>query len=246
MFFSFILIAQNAVFASELSQPTVEELLNRTDDLMRGASSKGTMRMRVTTDRWEREMVMRVMSKGEDKTLVQILSPPREKGTATLKVDRNIWNYLPKVDRTIKIPASMMSGSWMGSHLTNDDLVKDSRFVNDYDCEFTQTPDNGGSTHWVISCIPKPEAAVVWGEVVVSIRGEDLIVDFTEFYDEHNNLIRSIVHSQIEDVGDRRIPRRVQVIPADKPDEITEMFYEEIEFDIDIPDRTFTLQSLRR
>jgi len=236
--------------AQATAAPTVEELLNKTDDLMRGESSRGTMRMHVRTERWERELVMSVLSKGEDRTLVQILSPAKEKGTATLKVDKNIWNYLPKVDRTIKVPASMMSGAWMGSHLTNDDLVKDSRFVNHYDCEYTQLPDESNSRensqHYVISCIPKPEAPVVWGEVILTIRAQDEIIDRVQFFDERKQLVRSIVYTDIIDVGDKKIPRRIQVIPADKPDEITEVIYEEIEFDVEIPDRMFSLQALRR
>ncbi len=226
--------------------PSVEQLLNKTDDMMRGASSQGTMRMRVKTERWERELVMKTWSKGTDKTLVQILSPARERGTSTLKVGKNIWNYLPKVDRTIKVPVSMMSGSWMGSHLTNDDLVKNSRFADDYDCQFTQMPNEEGSSHYIISCIPLPNAPVVWGEVVLSIRGEDELVDSIKFLNEKKQLIRTMIHSEFVDVGARRIARRMQVVPADKPEELTEVYYEEIIFDIDIPDRTFSLQALRK
>jgi outer membrane lipoprotein-sorting protein len=262
------LVMLSSLFLSPIlvsAAPTVEELLNKTDDLMRGESSRATMRMHVRTGRWERELVMSVLSKGEDRTLVQILSPAKEKGTATLKVEKNIWNYLPKVDRTIKVPASMMSGAWMGSHLTNDDLVKDSRFVNHYDCEYTQLPDeahlvegvpgetNPGergpdetSQHYVISCIPKPDAPVVWGEVILAIRAQDEIIDRVQFFDERKQLVRSIVYTDIIEVGDKKIPRRIRVIPEDKPDEITEIIYEEIEFDVDIPDRTFSLQALRR
>jgi len=235
-----LLLAVNATSI----EPTVNDLLNGVDDMMRGKSSRATVRMSVKTSRWERELVMQALSKGRDKTLVQIVEPAKEKGTATLKVGNNIWNYLPKVDRTIKVPGSMMSGSWMGSHFTNDDLVKDSRFADDYECGFTETPPD--DVNYVIECVPHIDAAVVWGKVVVTIRGSNRLVERVEFFDERNELVRSMLHSEVVDIGDRLIPKRVRVVPADKSEEYTEVLYEQIEFDVDIPDGTFSLRTLRR
>jgi outer membrane lipoprotein-sorting protein len=238
-----LLVPASAIRAAE--RPTVEELLRRVDDLLRGASSRGTMTMRIQSTRWERELSMRVQSKGKDKTLIQILSPPKEKGTATLKVEKNIWHYLPKVDRTIKVPASMMSAAWMGSHFTNDDLVRESRFENDYECDFEGLPE-GADGHYLIACIPKEDAPVVWGRVEVSVRASDELADEVRFLDEKGTLKRTMLYDDIGDLGGKRLPRRVRVLPADKPGEITEISYAEMEFDVEIPDRTFSLQALRR
>jgi outer membrane lipoprotein-sorting protein len=225
--------------------PTVEELLQKVDDLLRGASSRGTMTMRIRSTKWERELSMKVQSKGTDKTLIQILSPAKEKGTATLKVEKNIWHYLPKVDRTIKVPASMMSGAWMGSHFTNDDLVRESRFEKDYDCDFEELPE-GSDGHYLIGCTPHDDAPVVWGRVEVSIRASDQLADEVRFLDERGNLKRTMKYEDIGDLGGKRLPRRVLVLPADKPGEFTEISYADMEFDVEIPDRTFSLQALRR
>ena len=226
-------------------QPTVDELLRRVDDLLRGASSRGTMTMRIKSTKWERELSMAVQSKGADRTLIQILSPPKEKGTATLKVEKNIWHYLPKVDRTIKVPASMMSGAWMGSHFTNDDLVRESRYGNDYQCDFERLPDSADG-HYLIACIPNEDAPVVWGKVEISVRASDELADEVRFFDERGNLKRTMLYEDIGDLGGKRLPRRIRVLPADKPGELTEISYAEMEFDVEIPDRTFSLQALRR
>ncbi len=229
----------------EAAGPTVAELLQRTDDLMRGESSEGTFTMHVKTARWDRSMTMKAWSEGTEKSLIQILAPAKDRGTATLKVGQNIWNYLPKVDRTIKVPASMMSGSWMGSHFTNDDLVKHSRFDTDYDCEFTAQPE-GDEGHYVIDCIPKPDAPVVWGKVVVKIRGSDELVEEVAYFDEEDQLIKTFAYLDFGELGGRRLPRRTRVIPADKPEELTEIVYEELKFDVKLPRSTFTLQALKR
>jgi hypothetical protein len=228
------------------ADPTVEQLLQKTDDLMRGESSEGKTTMRVKTARWDRTMTMQSWSEGTQKTLIQILSPPKERGTATLKVENNIWNYLPKVDRTIKVPGSMMSGSWMGSHFSNDDLVKNSRFSDDYTCEFLEKPTGRSEGHYVIKCTPKPEAPVVWGKVVIKIRAIDELVDEITFYDEDDKLVRTFTYDDIGDIGGRTLPRRMTVVPADKPDEFTQITYDELTFNVKHPERLFTLQALRK
>lgn len=243
IFLLFFLLRAPAGWAAE---PTVEELLSRTDDLMRGSSSHAVMTMRVKTERWQRELRMESWSEGTDQSLVRILTPQKEAGTATLKVEKEIWNYLPKVDRTIRVPSSMMSASWMGSHFTNDDLIADSRFDRDYDCAFDSVPEPPGVGHWTIDCRPKPTAPVVWGKVMVRIRAEDQIVDQVTFFDERDALMRTMLYQEIREIGGRRLPSRVRMVPADKPDEFTEMSYDELELDIDLPERTFSLQSLRR
>ena len=164
---------------------------------------------------------------------------------ATLKVEDNIWNYLPKVDRTMKVPASMMSGAWMGSHFSNDDLVKESRMAQDYTFAITSTPADNEAGEYVIECTPKPDAPVVWGKVVVKVRGSDEMPTEITYWDEKGNLKRTMVFDEIREMGGRTIPCRMKLVPADKPDEFTEIVYDEIEYDVEIPDETFTLQALK-
>ena len=235
-----------AVPAGPAGQPSVEELLNEADDLWRGSSSRGRISMHIKTARWQRSLTMRVWSQGTEKTLIQVLAPAKEKGTATLKVNNEIWHYLPKVDRTIKVPASMMSGSWMGSHLTNDDLVKESRFTDDFECEVSSRPEGRRSGHHVVECVPQPDAPVVWGKVVLAFRASDEMLERITYHDEDGELVRTLEYSDVGDLGGRRLPRRVSVIPADEPDELTEVVYEELAFDVELPRRIFSLQALRR
>lgn len=244
---SAVLLAVTMAFGTTASaqEITVEEVLRKSDDLTRGNSSRGKVTMHVKTKRWNRKLTMEMWSKGTEKTLVKILSPAKEKGTATLKVDKDIWNYLPKVDRTIKVPASMMSGSWMGSHFTNDDLVKESRYVDDFDCKFLKKPADNKDKVYVVQCIPKPNAPVVWGKVVLTAR-EDLIPLKTTYHDEKDKLVRTMTFSDISKLGGRDIPKTMRLDVVDKPGEYTEVVYEELEFDLKISERTFTLQALKR
>jgi len=230
-----------SAFAAE---PTLEELLRATDDAARGEQSVAVMRMDVKTANYERSMKMQVWAKGAEKTLVKILEPAKDAGVATLKVDDNLWNYLPKVDRTMKVPAGMMSGAWMGSHFTNGDLVREDRLSEDFTCSFSATPATDPAKNYVIACVPNPTAAVVWGKVVAYVR-PDLTPVKIEFIDEKGVLVRTIVYGDVRTINGRRTPMTMELTPHDKPGEYTRITFESLDLDVQLSDDVFTLQSLK-
>ncbi len=242
-------LAVLALFASvgpANGQTDLLEIIERIERLTRGDSSHGTMTMEVVTEHWERHITMEMWSLGMDYTLVRIRAPRKEAGTATLMADDNIWNYLPKVDRTIKIPSSMMGGSWMGSHMTNDDLVSDSQLTEDYDIELAFEGDRNGVAVWELRLTPKPEAAVVWGHLEYQIRQDDIMPLWTKYYDEDGELSRTMEFSEFAELGGRLMPTVIDIRPADKPDERTIFRYDDIEFNIDIGPSFFSLRTLQR
>jgi outer membrane lipoprotein-sorting protein len=230
--------------AAPAAEPTVEELLDHTDDLMRGSSSAGTVTMHVKTARWDRQLTLKSWSKGTDKTLIVIEAPAKEKGTATLKVGQDIWNYLPKVDRTIKIPSSMMGGSWMGSDFTNDDLVKEHRMAVDYDSRFTSSSTTPKDVI-EITCTPKPNAPVVWGKMVVRVRRADLVPLGVTYYKENGAEARRLTFTDVKEIDGRKLPMTMTMIPVDKPGHSTVVTYRELNFDVSLPADLFTVANLR-
>lgn len=238
-----LLFAATPALAEE-PEPTVEELLQGTDDVTRGTSSTSVIEMQVQTKRYSRTMRMEGFTEGTEKSLIRILAPAKDAGIATLKVDDNLWNYLPKVDRTMKVPAGMMGGSWMGSHFTNDDLVGESRLSEDYTWTVDQKPVDGVG-NYIITLIPRPDAAVVWGKVVAEIRADKIPVKI-EYFDEKGKPVRTMTWTDVKDMDGRLMPTEMLVVPADKPDEFTKISYINIDFDVDLPASTFTQQALRK
>jgi len=222
-------------------------LLDAVDDLYRSDQSYARIRMEVKTSNWSRSLELEAWSKGRDLSLFRIHAPKKEKGTTTLRRENEIWNYLPKVRRVMKLPSSMMSASWMGSDFSNDDLVKESRMTRDYDFRFGDLKELDGRPVREIVCTPKPDAPVVWGQLSVVVQGEgDPLPIQIVYYDEDMKEARIMRFSQIEETGGRSIPTRVELTPANKPDQHTIMNYDEMNFDDPIPDSLFTLQTLKR
>jgi len=221
-------------------------LLDAVDDIYRGQQAYAEIEMSVKTEHWSRTLRIESWSHGTDKSLMRILSPRKEKGTSTLRSGKDIWNYLPKVKRVIKLPSSMMSSSWMGSHFTNDDLVKESRFTEDFDFKISFRGKRDGKDVIDISCLPKRNAAVVWGKVVVTVLADGYMPVKSLYYDEDMKLARTMTFSGIKQFGTRKLPSVMLIVPADKPKESTRVRYLKLDFDRDIPDSTFSLRALRR
>ena len=223
-----------------------EKILDGVDDLYRSNSSHGIITLSVTTVNWKRTLTLEQWSKGEDKSLFKILKPKKEKGLATLRVDKNMWNYLPKVKRVVKIPSSMMSSSWMGSHFTNDDLVKQSRMTEDYTFSITFEGMNDGKEIIEITCLPNKEAAVVWGKVEVVVYADDYLPLRMIYYDEDLLLSRTLEFTNIEMMDGKIIPTMMSMIPTNEPGESTTVKWEEIQFDVTIDDEFFSLRKLQQ
>jgi len=210
----------------------VDDLIKHIDALWRGETSRAVMTMTVQTRRYQRTMTMEAWSRGKDYSLVVIREPVKDRGIATLKVENNIWNYLPKINRVTKVPSSMMSGSWMGSHFTNDDLVKESTYEDDYDSSVTFEGERDGKEIYEVTSLPKPDAPVVWGKVVMEIEQRTLAPYRARYYDEEGVLIRTLIFDQQQKIGERIVPMRLSLKPEDKPDESTVILYRDIEFGV--------------
>lgn len=225
---------------------TSREILEKVDDLWRGESSYAEMSMEVITVHWKRSLKIKAWSLGKDYSLLVITYPPRERGVATLKTKKEIWNYLPRVNRVIKVPTSMMMAGWMGSHFTNDDLVKESRMSEDYDSRITFEGKRGGMPVYEITLIPKPDAPVVWGKILITVRRDELIPITSLYYDEDGNLARTMTFSDVTRFGGRSLPATMTLIPADKPTERTVIHYNEIKFGLGLKKDFFSIRNLSR
>jgi outer membrane lipoprotein-sorting protein len=227
------------------ADPSGYELVGHVERLLWGRTNAGVSEMTVTTPRWTRTLKMRFWMDRPRYTLIRILDPPKEQGIGSLRVGAEMWNYLPKVARIIKIPASMMLQPWMGSDFSNDDLVKESSMLEDYTHTLIGTGPLDGAPVYRVQSIPKPEAPVVWGKLVYFIRVADRLPIKQEYYDERGELIKVMSFADVRPLGGRVIPTRWTMQPVAKPGNRTVMVIREIAFDRPLDRSLFTLANLQ-
>jgi len=249
--FTLFIASMLAIFPSCLSSDcysdplSAQELVKCSDDLMRGDTSRGTYKMTVLTPQWERTLELKAYSIGRDKTFIRIISPPKEAGITTLRIDNNMWNYLPKVERTIKVPPSMMLQPWMGSDFTNDDLVKESSIVYDYTHRIVAEEDIDGMPAYKIELTPKPEAAVTWGKLILWVRREDCVPLREEFYTEHGKLVKVLQYSKIKQMSDRVIPTIWKMTSVTREGHYTIIEILDVVYNKPIDENIFTMANLK-
>ena len=233
-------------FSQDIYSQDATEILEESEERIRGIKSSYTeMIITVVRPKWSKEMKMKGWSIGEDYFVSVVTAPAKEKGVVFLKRENEVWNYLPSIERTIKLPPSMMMQNWMGTDFTNDDLVQRSSITDDYTNTIIGEENVDGLDCWIIQLIPKEDAAVVWGKLVMWIDKKDYMQLRTEFFDEYEDMVNIMTSKMIKSFDGKKLPSVIEFIPLDKEGKKTIIERLVWKFDIDINQRFFMSNYMR-
>ncbi len=241
VFLLFILL----VSTFSLSGQTAIDIVRAADQKLKGLSSEASMTIRIVRPTWQRDISLKTWSKGDQYALILVTAPAKDEGMVSLKRDKEVWNWMPSIERTIKLPPSMMTQSWMGTDFTNDDLVKQSSIVTDYIHTLAKDTMIENFTCHKIIMTAKPEAAVVWGKIIIYISQKEYMQLRAEYYDEDGYLINVMSGSKVKNLGGKMLPSEMEMIPVDKPGQKTVLIYNSLVFDIPIEESFFTVQHMK-
>lgn len=241
--FTFCLLLTTTAFSQTI---TAKEIITTMNDNRYGGRLKSEMKMTIIRPSWTRTMQMKTWSDGEDYSLILLTAPAREKGISYLKRHREMWNFQPSIDRTIKMPPSMLMQSWMGSDFKNDDLVRQASVVVDYTHKLLGEEMIEGRNCYKVALTPLSDAAVVWGKVLMWVDKKDFLNLKTEFYDEDAYLVNTMLGKNIKKMGGRLMPSRLELIPAEEEGHKTIMEYLSLELNVKMDARFFSVQNMKR
>jgi len=244
LLFLFIMSNRTPVLAAD-EHVDVKTIIDRMDKLYRSDASYADVEMIVVSEHWERTLAMDIWTEGMEKTFIYIKGPKKDEGIATLRIESEMWNYFPRINKVMKVPPSMMMGSWMGSDFTNDDLVKESSLLKDYHHRLMH-PENEEPDQYYIELTPKSDTPTVWGKIEITIRKADYIPVTQVYYDEKGRKMREMLFSDARTFGDRTIPSVMEMLPLNKEGQKTVIRYKDINFDEPIDKDVFTLRNLQK
>lgn len=226
---------------------TATEIIRRADEKFNGEKSGySVMSMTIVRPAWKRSVEFKNWTLGRDYALTLITAPAKEAGQTFLKRGNEMWTWNPAINRLIKLPPSMMSQGWMGSDYTNDDILRESSVVTDYIHEIAGEETIGGRLCYKIMMTAREEAAIVWGHQIRWIDKNDFLILKAELYDEDGILVRTESGSEIRNMDNRTIPTRIELVPAEEPDNRTVIEIREIKFNIPVEESFFSQQNMRR
>jgi len=220
------------------------EIIRQVEERLNGKTAVLKIAMVITTSRATRTMKMDSYAVGNEKSFIKITYPGKDYGITFLKIDDAMWQYVPRIEKIIKIPASMMLQSWMGTDFTNDDLVRESSISRDYDARIITENDQG----YEIELLPRPEAAVVWGRLLMGVAKQELLPESVRYFDEEGVLVRTLQYTEVKQLGDRLYPSRWVMTPHDpeKAGNRTVIEITEAAFDVPIDEEYFSKRALQR
>lgn len=239
-----------AAVSARAADPDVQDLVNRANKALRGDSSHCKLSMTIETPDWKRTLELEDWNKARTHALIVIRAPAKERGETTLRRLSEMWLWMPKVERVIKIPPTMMHTAWQGSDFTYEDIVKADSIVKDYTHSLLSKKKEADRTVYRIQAIPKPDAPVVWGKVITEVGLYDadgaVVPLLEEDYSERGELIRTIRLSDVKVMAGRRVPTRLECDPAGKKNQKTVLVYHELQFDVPLKDDFFNYQRLQK
>ena len=240
----FSLITFGLCFVLSAQTPSALDIVTKADAKMRGNTSYMEMTMQIVRPKYTREISMKSWSKGDNLALVKITAPAKDAGQGFLKISKDLWNWQPSIDRLVKMSASVMGQSWMGSDFTNDDMVRQSSIVTDYTHKMVTEEQTREFNCWKIELTPKPNAAVVWGKIITWIDKNYNIIK-TQYFDEDNLLVQTMENFDFKTFGDRQMPSRMEMTPADKTSQKTVIIVSKAQYNQPINDNFFSQQNLK-
>jgi hypothetical protein len=234
-----------SIYAALAQTESATEIIKMADEKLRGFCNESSTTMKIIRPTWQREVKFKGWGRGYDYNLTLIEAPAKEKGQSFLKRKKEMWSWNPAIARMIKLPPSMMSQGWMGSDYTNEDILKESSIVNDYNHKILGSDSVNGMDCYIIELIPKPNVAVIWGSMHKWVSKSGYLQMKTEFFDEDKVLIRTDHSYDVKTMDDREIPTRTEIIPADKEGYKTIIIVESIKYRVEIKEDYFSQQNLK-
>jgi len=241
----FSLIGLSLSIALSAQTLSALDIVKKADSKLRGESSYSEMTMTIVRPSWQRSISMKAWTKGTNFALIKITAPAKDKGTGFLKRNNELWNWIPSIDRLIKMSASVMGQSWMGSDFTNDDMVRKSSMVTDYTQKILGEDTVRGFNCYKIELMPLPTATVVWGKVITWIDKATFNIIRTQNLDESFKLVQTMENYDLKQFGDRLLPSRMEMTPASGKGQKTVITISKAQYNIPIEESFFSQQNLK-
>jgi outer membrane lipoprotein-sorting protein len=181
----------------------------------------------------------RVMSKGNDNTIVLTLEPASERGQSMLMKARDLWVYLPSVSQPVRLAlAQRLTGQ-----VANGDLAR-ANFAGDYVPRVIRTETLDGRNYHVLE-LTAVDRSVTYQRVIYWVRQDNAWPYKAEFYSLSNRLLKTAKYEKFQTAAGKARPTRLVMEDALRQGEQSVLDYGEMKLR-DLPDKMFTKEYMRR
>ncbi|MGB0849654.1 MAG: outer membrane lipoprotein-sorting protein [Bacteroidia bacterium] len=219
---------------------SANQILKKAEDKLTSSTIVSEMDITITRPKWSKTMSLKTWGKGSDYAMAYVMAPDKDKGVVYLKSKSEVYNYLPKINKTVKLPAALLSQNWMGTDMSTDDLVKLTKLTSDYNASIDGSEMVSGRDCYKINLLPKDEADVLWGKLVLCIDKKEFVQMKTVFFDEDLEVVNTMTSSNLKNMGGKIMPSKMVMKPEGKKGHSTQVTYKSMKFNSPIPTSFFT------
>jgi outer membrane lipoprotein-sorting protein len=218
-----------------------EEILRRADEV-RFPQEGFEVLVRVTSTEDGRPVegrVMKVLSKGNENSIVLTLEPASERGQMLLMKERDLWIFLPRVSQPVRLSmAQRLTGQ-----VANGDIAR-ANFAGDYHPTLAGTERIGNENFYVLD-LAAVDRKVTYQRVRYWVRKRDYRPHKAEFYSVSNRLLKTCVYDDYRMIGGKVRPGRLVMRDALTKGSESTLVYSDLKLR-ELPDKIFTKEYLRR
>lgn len=181
----------------------------------------------------------RVLSKGNENTVVMVTEPASERGQIMLMKGRDLWVFVPNVSQPIRVPLSQR----LTGQIANGDLAR-ANFAGDYTPKLLRTETLDGEPTHVLE-LNAVDKGVTYHRVLYWVRQSGFRPYKAEFYSSSDRLMKTAHYKDYAPLGGRSRPTRLVMRDALRENEESVLEYRNLK-PRELPDRIFTKDYLKR
>ncbi|MFC2158808.1 outer membrane lipoprotein-sorting protein [Acidobacteriota bacterium] len=243
---SIIILLAMTLSLSPAQEITAEDILSRRDSNMGYTTAKVEIDMVITIGKRVVKKKMVSFSQGEENSFIEFLSPARDRGTKMLKLGNVLKIYFPSAERVMRLSGHMLRQSMMGSDFSYEDMTETAEELKEnYTASIIGEEDYQGSPCYILQLESKLENKTYFYQKIWVDKVKFLGLK-VELSAKSGKLLKLVTVDEIKSFKDRFYPTRITMEDKLRKDSKTEMIITSIDFDIEIPEGTFTERNLMR
>lgn len=225
--------------------PTPEQLVQKMDEVMTFKTRVTDATLNVTRDGKTETKTLRIWNRGWDDSYSEFLSPARDKGVKYLKLEKNLYMFLPSTEKVVKISGHLLRQSVMDSDFSYEDMLEQRALLQDYDAKLLGEDKLDGKPCWIVDLTAK-NPGLTYARRKMWIAQDTYIPLKAERYAQSGLLLKTLTMSDVTDVGGRKFPLRMLMQDAARKGSQSEFKMANMQFDLALPDDTFSRRRLMK
>lgn len=229
---------------SVTAQTTPREILERIDSNMtiNTAQMRAAMHIRYN-DGDVRSLEFESWTIGQDQSFLEFTQPARDAGSRYLRLEDNMWIYLPRVGKSVRIQGHMLRQGMMGSDFSYGDASEQPSMVDDYDAVIEKEEEFEGRPTYVLYLTGKKKSLAyplrrIW------VDAERWVPLKEERFARSGKLLKTAILSDVRQIGDRWYPFQTELDNALQADTQTTLQVLDLKLNVQIDEDLFTLRNL--